>query len=89
KAAIAGALSLAIQGSADQVIQTVLQPYLTASEADMPAAGMLIRSQLVSGWPTMVVTATSGGADAEVCHDVVLAQSVRLLLFRKVPDKVT
>ncbi|MFX8864207.1 hypothetical protein ABTM79_18875, partial [Acinetobacter baumannii] len=24
-----------------------------------------------------------------VCHDVVLAQSVRLLLFRKVPDKVT
>jgi hypothetical protein len=84
----AGALSLCLQGSADVAIQTALMPQLTAAVAPAPVAGVLIRSQLVSGWPTMVVTPTAGGNPVKVLRDDTLAANVRMVLFNAVPDKL-
>jgi hypothetical protein len=63
-------------------------PQLTAAAAPAPVAGVLIRSQLVSGWPTMVVTATAGGNPVKVLRDDTLAANVRMVLFNAVPDKL-
>jgi hypothetical protein len=51
--------------------------------------GMLIRSQLVSGWPTLVVTASAGGVALNLARDDCPSTNVRLCLFEGVPDTVT
>jgi hypothetical protein len=50
---------------------------------------MLIRSQLVSGWPALVITASAGGAPISLARDDCPSQNVRLCLFEGVPDTVT
>jgi hypothetical protein len=52
-------------------------------------SGVLIRSQLVSGWPALVVGATLGGAPVPIARDDLPSPSVRLTLFQGVPDEVT
>jgi hypothetical protein len=52
-------------------------------------SGMLIRSQLISGWPQLVVTATLGGAPINIVRNETLAPNVRLCLFDGIPDTVT
>ena len=52
-------------------------------------SGMLIRSQLVSGWPALVVMATLDGAPLPIARDDTPSPTVRLCLFDGVPDEVT
>lgn len=51
--------------------------------------GMLIRSQLVSAWPKLVVTPTLGGAPLPILRSDCPSASVRLCLFQGVPDTVS
>lgn len=52
-------------------------------------SGMLIRSQLVSGWPKLVISATLGGAPVNIIRNDCPADNVRLCLFAGIPDTVT
>lgn len=83
-ALLGGATSIGIQSSADSAALDLLRSALLDSTS-APAAGLLLRSQLVSGWPTLVITA--GGANT--LRDQTLSSNVRLLLFDAVPDSVT
>ena len=61
-----------------------------ANAASTPGVtGMLIRSQLISGWPALVVTASAGGAPLTMVRNDCPSGSVRLCLFDGVPDTVT
>jgi hypothetical protein len=83
----AGAMSIAIHGSQDVALYKALLPSFTASNGgDM--SGMLIRSQLVSGWPKLAVSATVGGAPVGIVRNDCLAPNVRLVLFDGIPDTV-
>lgn len=90
-AAGAGALSLAVGTSLDAGIHGALLPQLLGglSPARVPAAGMLIRSQLISDFPKTDVFATASGAAVEILRDSILAPAVRLCLFAEVPDTIT
>lgn len=99
-AAVAGALSLAVHGSADLALLSSCRPQLDAAVArhrtrlSMGAAGgtgvtgVLIRSQLVAGWPALVVAPNLGGAPLPVIRDDCPSPAVRLTLFQGVPDTV-
>jgi hypothetical protein len=88
EALTAGAMSIAIHGSQDVAVYKALLPSFTAGNGgDM--SGMLIRSQLVSGWPKLVVSATLGGAPLNIVRNDCLAPNVRLVLFDGIPDTVT
>jgi hypothetical protein len=50
--------------------------------------GVLIRSQLVTGWPALVISATSGGVPLNIVRDDSPSPSVRLCLFDGIPDTV-
>jgi hypothetical protein len=86
-ALIAGATSIALQGAGSLAASAIIREQFLAT-AVYPAAGMLVRSQLISGWPTLVITATSGGT-VNVLRDDTLATNVRLALFDQLPDSVT
>jgi hypothetical protein len=51
--------------------------------------GMLIRSQLVSGWPSLAVRPTLGGASLPMIRNDCPSPTVRLCLFHGVPDRVS
>lgn len=51
--------------------------------------GMLIRSQLVSGWPQLVISATLGGTPLNIVRNDCPSQNVRLCIFDGIPDTVT
>jgi hypothetical protein len=53
-----------------------------------PLAGVLIRSQLVSGWPELAVSASQGGTALPMARKARLAPDVLLCLFQGVPDQV-
>ncbi|MDF2193255.1 hypothetical protein [Paraflavitalea sp. CAU 1676] len=55
----------------------------------LPAAGMLLRSALVSGWPGLSVTAKAGGTDVSILRMDHLSPSILLVLWSGVPDTVT
>jgi hypothetical protein len=55
----------------------------------MAMSGMLIRSQLVSGWPQLLVTASLGGAPLNLVRNDCPSPNVRLVIFDGVPDTVT
>lgn len=65
-------------------------PMAAADDAGTPAplAGVLIRSQLVPGWPTMVVSASAGGTALPLARRSRLSADVLLCLFQGVPDTV-
>jgi|JI10StandDraft_1071094.scaffolds.fasta_scaffold02843_3 hypothetical protein len=93
-AASAGATSLALHGTADRAIQAALAPWLAAQVAAAratapPVAAVLIRSQMITAWPGLVITASAAGAPVAVVRDDVLAPGVRLVLFAAVPDTVS
>jgi hypothetical protein len=54
-----------------------------------PMTGVLIRSQIVSGWPSLVVSASQGGASLVCARRATLAPDVLLCLFDGIPDAVT
>lgn len=51
--------------------------------------GLLVRSALITGWPTLVISASSKGAPVNIVRDATLSTSVRLVLFDSIPDTVT
>ena len=51
--------------------------------------GMLIRSELVSSWPTLVVAATLSGNPVDLPRNDCPSKNVRLCLFDGIPDTVT
>jgi hypothetical protein len=53
------------------------------------ASGVLIRSQLVSSFPSVNITASAGSTPLDVIRDTTLGTSVRLTLFDGIPDFVT
>ncbi|HEU4844804.1 MAG TPA: IPT/TIG domain-containing protein [Burkholderiaceae bacterium] len=107
-AAIAGALSLAVHGSADLALLSACRPRLHLAVRSQRArlsagplgtssigsgcegvTGMLIRSQLIADWPSLVVAPTLGGAPLSVIRDDRPAPAVRLVLFAGVPDMIS
>jgi hypothetical protein len=87
-----GALSVAIESSRDLYIQQVfgagISAAVEAAGGTTPAAGMLLRSAVVSGWPGLTVTATAGGAAVAAPRIVRLSPSILLYLFARVPDTI-
>lgn len=64
----------------------------TATAEDLPAlpaAGMLLRSALVSGWPGLAVNATAGGNAVNILRIDRVSPNVLLVLWDQVPDTVT
>jgi len=59
------------------------------SSGGVAMSGVLIRSQLVSGWPNLVVAATLGGAPLNIVRNDSSSPTVRLCLFDGIPDTVT
>lgn len=55
----------------------------------LPVAGMLLRSALVSGWPGLSITATAKGASVNIMRIDHLAPTILLVLWSAVPDTVT
>lgn len=55
----------------------------------MPAAGMLLRSALVSGWPGLQVIGTQAGSTVTALRIDRLAPNVLIVLWEAVPDTVT
>ncbi len=55
----------------------------------LPVAGMLLRSALVSGWPGLSVTATAKGTNVNIMRMDHLAPTILLVLWSAVPDTVT
>ena len=50
--------------------------------------GLLIRSAVISGWPTMAISGSAGGTPLNIVRDDTLAPDVRLVIFSGVPDTV-
>ncbi|MEO9963701.1 MAG: hypothetical protein ABJF07_25740, partial [Nisaea sp.] len=88
EALVAGALSIGIQSSRDVALFNALLPAFKAS-GGKTMSGMLIRSQLVSGWPELVVSASLGGAPMPIRRNELMSPNVRLVLFDGIPDTVT
>ena len=91
-ALLAGALSIAIQTALDATIHAaVVAPALTAG-ALFPACGFFIRSQLVSAFPSLNISASTGtGADTvavPIVSDTTPAPSIRRCLMSTLPDTV-
>lgn len=83
KVLIDGAASVAINGSRDLDLHRIVIPGPT-----LPAAGMLLRSALVSGWPGLTVTGTLQDEAVNVMRMDRLATDVLLVLWDAIPDKV-
>ncbi|HEX3685586.1 MAG TPA: hypothetical protein VHU83_23835 [Bryobacteraceae bacterium] len=61
----------------------------TPQDTATKMSGVLLRSQLVSAWPGLAVSATRGGAPLHLVRDDCPSQNVRLVLFDGIPDTVT
>jgi len=97
----AGALSLGLQNLPSGEIMLAMAPVIGQKVADRLRAitpdgttlptftGMLIRSQLVTDWPTLVVTASSGGIPLTIVRDDTPSPSVRVVAFAGIPDTVS
>jgi hypothetical protein len=88
---LAGVLDDAV---ADEVLAYRRRLAGTASppgEADLgaPLSGLLLRSALVSGWPSLVITASQGGTALELVRFEALSPDTMIALFLGVPDTVT
>jgi hypothetical protein len=66
---------------------TTTPPFETDPGA--PLSGLLLRSALVSGWPSLVVTASQGGQPLELLRYEALSGDTLIALFLGVPDTVT
>lgn len=91
-ALVDGALAVGTQSSRDTWFQAVAGSIVPdawkAAEKTTAAAGLLLRSALVAGWPGLVVEASSGGQPVALVRGDLLAPSVLLCLFGGVPDHV-
>lgn len=85
-----GARSLDRHPGADTTTDAELDDLL-AGQGSVPAAGLLLRSALVPGWPTLRIEAraASGTAPVEVIRREALGADVLLMLFDRMPDRLT
>ncbi|MFD8996274.1 hypothetical protein [Streptomyces abikoensis] len=85
-----GARSLDRHPGADATTDAELDDLLDG-QGPVPAAGLLLRSALVPGWPTLRVEAraASGTTPVEVIRREALGADVLLMLFDRVPDRLT
>lgn len=85
----AGALSLGLHGSADRALHPAIAAQAQAQAPPTPAAGLLLRSQLVTGWPKLAIVATAADKSViEPLRDEEIAPGVRLVLLPAVPSAV-
>ncbi|MGW2597657.1 hypothetical protein [Streptomyces klenkii] len=85
-----GARSLDRHPGADAATDAELDDLLDG-RGPVPAAGLLLRSALVPGWPTLrfEARAASGTAPVEVIRSEALGADVLLMLFDRMPDRLT
>ncbi|MBB5118979.1 hypothetical protein AF335_07490 [Streptomyces eurocidicus] len=85
-----GARSLDRHPGADATTDAELDDLLDG-QGPVPAAGLLLRSALVPGWPTLRVEArtASGTVPVEVIRREALGADVLLMLFERMPDHLT
>ncbi|WP_414170546.1 hypothetical protein ACMATS_37165 [Streptoverticillium reticulum] len=85
-----GARSLDRHPGADTATDAELDGLLDG-HGSVPAAGLLLRSALVPGWPTLRVEAhaASGTVPVEVIRREALGADVLLMLFDRMPDRLT
>ncbi|MGW2364570.1 hypothetical protein ACWCZ5_03150 [Streptomyces sp. NPDC001667] len=90
QALLDGARSLDRHPGADAATDAELDDLLDG-QGPVPAAGLLLRSALVPGWPTLRVEARadSGTVPVEVVRSEALGADVLLMLFEKMPDRLT
>ncbi|MFG2910421.1 hypothetical protein ACGF13_35915 [Kitasatospora sp. NPDC048286] len=87
-ALIAGGLSVGADASSlDHTLGGLIAE--EAAPAAVPAAGLLLRSTLVRGWPALPVQASLAGNPVTTLRRDTPAPDVLLLLFDAVPDQVT
>ncbi|GLW04055.1 hypothetical protein Slala05_76850 [Streptomyces lavendulae subsp. lavendulae] len=85
-----GARSLDRHPGADDATDAELD-VLLAWQGPVPAAGLLLRSALVPGWPTLRAEAHAapGTPPVEVIRREALGADVLLMLFDRMPDRLT
>ncbi|RKN77493.1 hypothetical protein D7231_01870 [Streptomyces klenkii] len=85
-----GARSLDRHPGADATTDAELDDLLDG-QGPVPTAGLLLRSALVPGWPTLrfEAGAASGNAPVEVIRSEALGADVLLMLFDRMPDRLT
>lgn len=62
---------------------------MESSLPQFPAAGLLLRSALVSGFPGLQITATASGAPVNILRMDRLSPDVLLVLWSQVPDTIS
>ncbi|MCY0923606.1 hypothetical protein OS965_36625 [Streptomyces sp. H27-G5] len=90
EALLDGARSLDRHPGTDATTDAELDEVLDG-QGPVPAAGLLLRSALVPGWPTLRVEAhaEAGTSAVEVLRREALGADVLLMLFDRMPDRLT
>lgn len=83
-----GARSLDRHRDADAATDAELDGLLDAL-GPVPAAGLLLRSALVPGWPALRFEAVAGSTPVEVLRSESMGADVLLMLFDRMPDRLT
>ncbi|SBS33281.1 hypothetical protein MSP8886_02703 [Marinomonas spartinae] len=71
-----------------QLLALRTRVYPNAAPSSGKICGLLIRSQLVSAWPNLVITASQNSLPVNLIRNECLAPNVRLCLFEDIPDTV-
>lgn len=79
------------QSKVPRVRPRLLRRPLEASQSlpPLPSAGLLLRSELVSGWPGLQIIGSAAGSTVTAMRIDQLAPNVLLVLWDAVPDSVT
>ncbi len=62
---------------------------LTGSAKQRPVAGIIVRSEVVAGWPGLVVKGETNGQDIALLRMDRLSDTVLLCLFEQVPETIS
>ncbi|WP_406482028.1 hypothetical protein [Streptomyces platensis] len=90
QALVAGATDVGVHTSVDRDLDPLLRERLARTHSrPIPAAGLLINSELVRAWPVFDLLATRGGEQVGELRRDHLAPDILLVLWDAVPDSVT
>ncbi|GAA2654831.1 hypothetical protein [Streptomyces lunalinharesii] len=88
-ALLAGARDVAVHTSLDQRCDRAVRAATRSGDrSGYPAAGLLMRSDLVPAWPDMVVVGKKGARALTEIRRELVASDILLCLFDDVPDQV-
>lgn len=82
RAAVDGALSVGVGHALDADLNQ-----LATTGGPVPACAVLLRSDLVPNWPTVIITAYAGQTVVEPLRSAVYGTDIRLLLYPQVIDR--